>query len=103
MLAPQALGEGLDVGGHLELRVEPAAEVLDRAVAWARSLVETTSPASLRATKRQIWSDSTRPDPAASVRDAQARLDLMMTEPDYAEAVEAFVERRRPRWGQRPR
>ena len=63
-----------------------------------RSLITDVSPHSLRATKRQIAIDATHNDPGRSVRDAQARLEQMSTEPDYHEAITAFIERRPPRW-----
>lgn len=37
------------------------------------------------------------------VDEAQRRLNVMMTQPDYAEGVRAFAEKRAPRWGQPPR
>ncbi|MEL0001058.1 MAG: enoyl-CoA hydratase-related protein, partial [Acidimicrobiaceae bacterium] len=64
----------------------------------ARSLVTEVSPHSLRATKRQMVIDATHDNPGRSVSDAQARLEQMSTEPDYHEAITAFVERRPPRW-----
>lgn len=64
----------------------------------AHSLVGPVSPHSLRASKRQLTIDATHDDPGRSVRDAQTRLDQMMTEPDYREATAAFVEKRTPRW-----
>lgn len=70
----------------------------DAALDLARSLVTDVSPHSLRATKRQMAIDATHDDPGRSVRDAQARLEQMSTEPDYHEAITAFIERRPPRW-----
>ena len=78
----------------------PAGDVLTGALAYARRLVDDVSPGALKATKRQIAIDSVRLDPAESVRDAQRRLDQMMTEHDYREAVAAYTERRHPRWGE---
>ena len=68
----------------------------DAALDLARSLVTDVSPHSLRATKRQMAIDATHDDPGRSVRDAQARLEQMSTEPDYHEAIAAFIERRPP-------
>jgi len=76
----------------------PAEEVLPAALACAGGLVRDVSPHSLRATKRQLGMDSFRGDPAESVRDAQSRLDAMTTEDDFREAMEAYVQRRPPRW-----
>ena len=67
------------------------------------ALVTTVAPASLATTKRQIATDQLHDDPAASVVEAQRLLDLMMTQPDYAEGVHAFTDRRAPQWTQAPR
>ena len=53
------------------------------------------SAGSLAATKHQLYADWHR-SVADSVRDAQERLEVMMTEPDFAEGVAAFTERRPP-------
>lgn len=68
------------------------------ALELARTLVGPVSPHALRATKRQLTTDATHDDPGRSVRDAQTRLEQMMTEPDYREATAAFVEKRPPTW-----
>jgi enoyl-CoA hydratase/carnithine racemase len=66
---------------------------------YARQLIDMVSPHSLRATKRQLAIDALHGNPADSVRDAQTRLEQMMTEPDYREGVTALNERRTPQWG----
>jgi enoyl-CoA hydratase/carnithine racemase len=76
----------------------PTDDVFPTAMAYARSLVATVSPSSLRATRQQLSYDSTHDNPADSVRDAQARLEKMMGEPDYREGAAALNERRPPRW-----
>lgn len=83
----------------LVVAVHGADAVLGEAITYARRLVTDISPNSLQVTKRQIAVDLVRDDPAASVRDAQAHLEQMMTEGDYREAVRAFIERRPPIWG----
>ena len=55
------------------------------------------SPASLRETKRQIYTDLHR-DVGSAVREADALLETMTTQADYREAVAAFTEKRPPRW-----
>lgn len=77
-------------------------DVVPRAQGYARQLIDMVSPHSLRATKRQLAVDATHDDPARSVRDAQARLEQMMTESDYQEGATALNERRPPRWGEKP-
>ncbi len=79
-------------------RVLPAAEVLPEALAYAAELARTVSPESLRQTRWQIYRDLHR-DVAASVADSEQLLEAMMRQPDYAEGVAAFLEKRPPRWG----
>ncbi len=83
--------------------VDEPDDVARQALEYARMLVENVAPASLATTKRQIATDQLHDDPAAAVVEAQRLLDLMMTEPDYAEGVSAFKDRRTPRWVQAPR
>lgn len=82
----------------LATRAVPRGEVADVALAYATDLVASVAPSSLVATRRQLARDSTHDDPAASVRDAQRRLEQMMGEADYREGVAALGERRRPDW-----
>ena len=65
---------------------------------YARTLIETVSPNALRQTRWQIYRDLTA-TPAAAVRRSETLINDMMAEPDYAEGVAAFREKRPPRWG----
>jgi enoyl-CoA hydratase/carnithine racemase len=91
-LAEEALALGL------VNRVLPAESVLTEAVAYARELARTVAPESLRQTRWQIYRDLHR-DVAASVTDSEALLEAMMRQPDYAEGVAAFLDKRPPQWG----
>lgn len=75
--------------------VLPAEELLAHAYAYARDLATNVSPSSMRETKRQIYSDL-HGDVGSAVREAQALVERMMTEPDFAEGVRAFTEKRPP-------
>lgn len=75
-----------------------ADDVLHEAQQYAHGVVTTVSPHSLRATKLQLAVDSVRNDPAESVRDAQQRLEQMMTEGDFREGTAALKERRDAEW-----
>ena len=77
--------------------VLPADEVLARTLDYGRALRDSVAPNSLRQTRWQIYRDLHR-EVGESVRDSEALLDEMMKEPDYAEGVAAFVEKRPPRW-----
>jgi enoyl-CoA hydratase/carnithine racemase len=88
--------EAVDLG--LATRSLPTERVLDAAQHHAHRLVADISPHSLRATKRQLAVDATHDNPAASIRDAQHRLEQMMSERDYREGTAAFIGRRPPDW-----
>jgi enoyl-CoA hydratase/carnithine racemase len=82
--------------GLLNALVEPE-NLLRHSYEYARRLIDEVSPGSLRATKHQIYADLHR-DAGSAVHEAERLLERMMTEPDYAEAVAAFREKRPPRW-----
>jgi enoyl-CoA hydratase/carnithine racemase len=76
--------------------VVPAGDLLRHTYEYARSLADGISPASLAATKRQLYADLLHGDVGASVRDAGERLEAMMRQPEFAEGVAALAERRPP-------
>jgi enoyl-CoA hydratase/carnithine racemase len=80
--------------GLLNAVVEPE-QLLPHTYAYARELATNVSPSSMRETKRQIYSDL-HGDVGSAVRNAQALLERMMTEPDFAEGVRAFTGKRKP-------
>ena len=77
--------------------VLPPDQVLDHTLAYARDLIGKVAPNSLRQTRWQIYRDLHR-DVAGAVVDSESLLDEMMREPDYAEGVAAFLEKRPPNW-----
>ena len=78
-------------------RVVPAADLLAETKAYARQMVATVSPGALRETKRQVYTDLHR-DLASAVVESEALVSSMMQQPDYAEGVAAFLEKRPPHW-----
>lgn len=80
--------------------VLPPEELLPHTYRYARKLVETVSPGSLQETKRQVYADLHR-DVRAAVEHSREQVDRMMTEPDFAEGVAAFTQKRPPRWSGR--
>jgi len=92
---PFSAEEALELG--LVNEVHPADQVLPKTLAYARRLLATVSPNSLRQTRWQIYRDLHR-DVAASVVDSEKLLNEMMREADYSEGVSAFLEKRPPDW-----
>lgn len=87
--------EALELG--LVNRVVGADELMPAVLDYAAHLAEGVSPASLRATRHQIYRDL-HGGVGAAVEDSGRRLGEMMGEPDFAEGVSALVERRPPRF-----
>lgn len=81
--------------------VVPGEQLMERVLSYAREMATTVSPASLRATRRQIYRDL-HGDVGSSVRAAQALLEEMTSGPDFAEGVAALREKRPPRFGDLP-
>ncbi len=75
--------------------VLPGDELLPHTLAYARNLAVTVSPSSMRETKRQVYSDLHR-DVGTAVRESEALLERMTTEPEFREGVAALVEKRPP-------
>jgi len=89
---------GADAAGWgLALEALPRDEVVDRARSYAGELARDVAPSSLRVTRRQLFGDL-HDDVACSVDEANRLLDEMMGEPDYAEGVAAFRDKRPPNW-----
>ena len=80
--------------GLVNAVVEPD-DLLPHVYRYAHDLAGTVSRGSLAATKRQIALDQFR-GLGESVSDAAVRLDRMMGEPDFAEGVAAFRDKRPP-------
>lgn len=75
----------------------PSEELLSHSYAYARRMASEVSPASLRETKRQIYTDLHR-DVGSAVSEADRLLERMMRTRDYREAVAAWREKRPPKW-----
>ena len=71
----------------------PADQLADRVGTYARMLATEVSPASMAASKRQVY-EAFHASAAEAVRAAEALIDPMMSGPDYREGVAALREKR---------
>lgn len=78
--------------------VLPPEELLPHSLAYARMLATEVSPASLAATKAQLYADWHR-DVGTSVAESERLLEQMVQGPDFAEGARALAEKRRPNFG----
>jgi enoyl-CoA hydratase/carnithine racemase len=83
--------EAFDLG--LVTAVVPGAELAGTVGDYARALATSVSPASMAASKRQVY-EAFHLTAAESVRVAEALIDPMMAGPDYREGVAALREKR---------
>ncbi len=98
---PVGADEAKEIG--LVTRVCEPADLLSQVYAYASTLATGSSPRSMAAMRRQVWGDLGRSYPEAN----QVWLDTMVAlnaadNPDFAEGVSAFVERRPPLFGPLP-
>ncbi|OBK25465.1 enoyl-CoA hydratase/isomerase family protein [Mycobacterium asiaticum] len=80
-------------------RSVPAARVLDDAMAVARDIAVNVAPMSAALSKRLLWDTMISGYTARQVADLETQLHhRVMGSPDAREGVEAFLQRRQPRW-----
>jgi enoyl-CoA hydratase/carnithine racemase len=91
--------EASDLG--LCTQVTPAADVLPTALGIARELAEKTAPVAAAISKRLLWRDSLA-DLTALIDEETELLRWCSLQPDGAEGIASFVEKRAPRWTGRP-
>jgi len=72
-------------------------ELPERALAYARELATSSSPASMATMKRQVYADLTRELPEA-LAEANRLMGESFTAPDFAEGVASFLEQREPQF-----
>jgi enoyl-CoA hydratase/carnithine racemase len=75
----------------------PAEEVVPRARDWARDVAANAAPSSVAIAKRLLWEGVTE-TPAETMAKEKPLLDWIGKQPDAAEGVRSFLERRPPEW-----
>ena len=79
-------------------RVLPDDALLDETLALARDIAEHTAPVSVAITKRLLWRQLTESDPRRGKAMEDALFEWVGRQPDAAEGVQSFLEKRAPRW-----
>lgn len=85
------------LSGGLLREIVPAAQLLEHAVAFARSLVAVSSPVSIAMTRQMMLRNSAAPHPAEAHKVESLTL-LHALRNDAGEGVRAFHEKRAPRF-----
>lgn len=78
-------------------KVLPADKLMAHVYEYAGALARDVAPGSLRATKRQIYTDLHR-DAGTAVKDAERLLEDMTRTADYKEGIRAWMEKRPADW-----
>ncbi len=78
-------------------RVIEAKSLMHETRAYVKSMINTVSPGSLKASRQQIYADQHRGVDQA-VLESETLLQAMMKQNDYQEGVAAFLEKRKPDW-----
>jgi enoyl-CoA hydratase/carnithine racemase len=85
------------LGMRLVERVYPRDELMAHTLAYARDMAMNCSPRSLATIKHQLLADSER-SVSESIRAAYDAVMAMRRQPDFAEGVESYIDRRPPRF-----
>ena len=79
-------------------RAVPEGEVVDATLDLAREIAANTSPAALATTKRLFYEQLASSDRTRSREIERSTFKWLLSEPDAAEGIVAFLERRAPSW-----
>jgi enoyl-CoA hydratase/carnithine racemase len=82
--------------------VLPAEEVLPKAMELAREIADNTSPVSVSLTKAMLWHGLSEPDPQSAHLVDSRVFHWVGSQPDAAEGVKSFLEKRPPRFTMSP-
>ena len=94
---------GSDAAAYgLALEALPADRVLPRALEIAREIRDNCAPVSVGMTKKLLWDHLWSTDLLAAAAIEEKSWQWAGKKPDAKEGVQAFLEKRKPRWTMRP-
>ena len=88
--------EALRLG--LVARALPADEVLPAALEAARTIADGCSPLATAVTKQMTWAHAAEPSFVRATRNEKAVIEWITQQPDAAEGIRSYREKRPPRW-----
>jgi enoyl-CoA hydratase/carnithine racemase len=91
--------EALEIG--LVSRVTAPERLVETAREMARDIAQSTAPASVAATRRMLWRQLVETDPRRAKRNEDAVFWWAGRQPDAAEGIQSFLEKRAPDWKMR--
>ena len=75
----------------------PRGDLMEETRNYVKKMITEVSPRSLRETRRQVYKDLHR-DVASSVNESEALIVKMSEDHDFKEGLDAYLEKRTPRW-----
>ncbi len=103
MLSGRVLSAEEALGYGIVSRVLPHDRLLPEALGLAREIALQAAPASVAQTKRLIWRQLMEPDARAAKREEDRVFEWIGQQPDAAEGVTSFLEKRAPVWSMKKR
>ena len=102
LLTGRLIGPDECLASGLVSRVVPHDKLLDEARALAEDIALNTAPVSVAITKRLLWQQLGQLDPAEAKEREDALFRWLGSQPDAAEGITSFLEKRPPAWKMSP-
>ena len=102
LLTGRLIGPDECLASGLVSRVLPHDKLLDETRALAEDIALNTAPVSVAITKRLLWQQLAELDPAEAKTREDALFHWLGAQPDAAEGITAFLEKRAPAWKMSP-
>jgi len=98
LLTGRVIGADEALAYGIVSRVVPDEELMATAVEMARDIATNTAPVSVAVTKQLLWRQLMQTDPRAAKRQEDELFEWVGKQPDAAEGVNSFLDKRSPAW-----